>query len=338
MVGMLDTTEVEFMKKLDLLRRAFLGLGIASALCTPAYSQEFPNRPIRLLVGFSPGASTDAIARALAEEMGRSLGQNVIVENRVGANGNLATTELAKANADGHTLLFTLSPHVTNALVYRNASFDLFKDFAYVSEVARIPVVLIANPKFPANNMREMISIAKSDPKNPLQYGSPGVGSTYALAMDLLGSRMGFKSTPIHYKGNAPALVDLIAGRIPAMFAALQLAKPYIDDGRVKVLGVATDKRIDLMPRVPAINESVPGFEVDLWFGVVAPGATPPAVMKKLNEAVVRAVQSPKIASWLQQQGTIPVGSSSQDFAARIKREHAVWSEVIRDTGLKIDQ
>lgn len=300
-------------------------------------AQNYPNRPITLVVGFGTGGSTDIVARALADFMTRDLGQTVVVENRPGANGLVATKDLAQAAPDGYTLLFTLSPHVTNALLYPNVTFDLFDDFEYITELARTPAVMVAHPDLKANNITELIALAKQS-KPPLAYGSPGVGSTYALAMDLLSQRTGAEFTHVPYKGNAPAFVDLIAGRLSMMISTVSMAKPLIAEGRVKPIGLTTAKRLDdLMPGVPTIAESLEGFEVDIWQGVLAPGGTPEAIIEKLNDSMVRAVKSPQLDEALRKQGIFPVGSSSKAFLEVVKQDYAIWSDLVKKAGLKIE-
>lgn len=331
------------MKLAALFKLALSSAAMAVIPWLPAQAQQssaadnYPNRPITLVVGFGTGGSTDIVARALADVMAQDLGQTVVVENRPGANGMMATRQLAAAQPDGYTLLFTLSPHVTNALLYDNVKFDLFEDFEYISEVARTPAMMVAHPDLPANNINELIALAKRSDV-PLSYGSPGVGSTYALAMDMLTSKTGVEFTHVPYKGNAPAFVDLIAGRLSMMLSTLSMAIPLLEDGRVKPIGLATHGRMeDLLPGVPTLNESIEGFEVDIWQGVLAPGGTPREIVKKLNDSMVRAVNTPKLQAILKESNIIPTGSTSEEFVATVKSDYKVWSELVKSAGLKIE-
>lgn len=277
------------------------------------------------------------MARALADELGTELKQPVVVENRVGANSLLATRHLAQAKPDGLTLMYTISPHVTNALLYTSATFDLFKDFEYVSLVSSTPVVLVAHPDFPANNIQQMLDLARKSTLQPLQYASPGVGSTFQLAMDLISRQTNVQLAHVPYKGAAPAVVDVIAGRIPMMFATVPTVLPHIKDGRLKPLGVATEKRIDILPDVPAIAESMPGFRVDIWEGVLAPAGTPQPILDELNTVIVKTIKSPRYGSWLREHGNTPVGSTRAAFLEQVKTEYAVWSDLIQKIGLRLD-
>lgn len=307
-----------------------------AAVSLPGLAQTYPLKPVRLLVGFPPGGGTDVLARALAVELSKALGQQVVVDNRGGANGVIATSELAKAPADGYTLMMTISSHVTNALLYPKLSYEL-KDFQPISVVATSPFVLIAHPSFPPNNVREVVALAKAKAKS-VDFGSPGPGSTQHLSMELMNVMAGVEMTHIPYKGGAPALTDLLAGQVPMMFLTTVQSLPFLKDKKVKAIAVSTANRTPVLRDVPTIAESgLPGYESDVWFGVIAPGGTPKAIVDKLHAEIVRIVRTPEMQKNLAAQGAEPVGNTPEQFSALIKSEHAKWADLIKRTGIKAE-
>lgn len=322
-------------QSLSLFARLTLVACIAMAALT-GQAQTYPVKPIKLLVGFPPGGGTDALARGLAVDLSKALGQQVIVDNRGGANGVIATSELAKAPADGYTLMMTISSHVTNVLLYPKLSYEL-KDFQPVSLVATSPFVLIAHPSFPPNNIKELLTLAKAKDK-AVDFGSPGAGSTQHLSMELMNVMAGVKMTHIPYKGGAPALTDLLAGQVPLMFLTTVQSLPFLKEKKVKALAVSTAHRTPVLRDVPTIAEAgVPGYESDVWFGVIAPGGTPKAVVDRLNTEIVRILKTPEMQKNLAEQGAEPVGSSPEQFGALIKSEYAKWADLIKRTGIKAE-
>jgi len=311
--------------------RAGIGTLLTAAALTAA-AADFPTKPVKLLVGFPPGGGTDVLARAMAAELTRSLGQQVIVENKGGANGVIATTDLSKAAPDGHTLMMTISSHVTNALLFSNLTYKL-KDFQPVSMVATSPFVLIAHPQFPPNDIKSLIAAAKAQDTT---YASPGAGSTQHLSMELLNVTAGVKMTHVPYRGGAPALTDLLGGQVPMMFMTTVQSLPYLKDNRVKALAISTPKRTPVLPDVPTIAESgVEGYSSDVWFGIIAPAGTPDAVVRKLHTEIARVVKSPEMQASLAAQGAEPVGNTPAEFAAIIADEYEKWGDVIKRTGIK---
>lgn len=327
---------------MGMLRRLSFLTRLAAAAClaivaAPSHAQTYPSRPVKMLVGFPPGGGTDVLARAIAGELSKSLGQQFVVENRGGANGVIATSELAKAAPDGHTLMMTISSHVTNALLYPKLSYDLFRDFQPISLVATSPFVLISHPSFAANNIGELIGLAKAKGKS-IDFGSPGVASTQHLAMELMNLMAGVQMTHIAYKGGAPALTDLLAGQVPLMFMTTVQSLPYLKDKRVKALAVSTAKRTAVLPDVPTIAESgVPGYESDVWFGIIAPAGVPRPIIDRLHAEIVRIIKTPEMQKSLAAQGAEPVGNTPEQFAALLKAEHAKWTDVIKRTGIKAE-
>ena len=300
------------------------------------HTQTYPTKPIKLLVGFPPGGGTDVLARSLAMDLSKALGQQVIVENRGGANGVIATSELARSPADGYTLMMTISSHVTNALLYPKLSYEL-KDFQPISLVATSPFVLLAHPSFPANNIKELVALAKSKSKG-VDFGSPGAGSTQHLSMELMNVMAGVQMTHIPYKGGAPALNDLLAGQVPLMFLTTVQSLPFLKDKRVKAIAVSTANRTPVLRDVPTIAEAgVPGYESDVWFGVIAPGGTPKVVVDRLHAEIVRIIKTPEMQKNLATQGAEPVGNTPEQFGALIMAEHAKWADLIKRTGIKAE-
>lgn len=316
-----------------------LGLGAAVATLatlTPltTSAQSYPTRTVRLLVGFPPGGGTDVVAREVGNELAKALGQQVIVDNRGGANGVIATTELAKAAPDGHTLMMTISSHVTNALLYPKLPYTL-DDFQPISRVSISPFVLIAHPSFKPATIAELIESARKD---QLDFGSPGPGSTQHLSMELMNSMAGVRMTHIPYRGGAPALTDLLAGQVPMMFMTTVQSLPFLKDGRVKALGVSSGKRTAVLPDVPTIAEAgVPGYESDVWFGVIAPKGTPAPVVDRLHTEIKRIVALPQIRKSFAAQGVEPVGDSPREFAAVIEAERVKWGDLIQRNNIRAE-
>jgi len=313
-----------------------LSLGVVCAvglLPAVAHADDYPSRPVRVIVGFPPGGGTDVIARKMSAELAKSFGQQFVVDNKGGANGVIGTTELSKAAPDGYTLMVTISSHVTNALLYPQLSYKL-KDFQPISLVATSPFVLVANPLFPPNTLPEFIAYAKKNGEK-LDFASPGSGSTQHLSMELLKLMADFNATHIPYKGGAPALTDLIAGQVPITFMTTVQSLPFLKDQKIKALAVSTAKRTPVLPDVPTIAESgVPGYESDVWFGFIGPAGMPPAIVKKLADEIARIVHTPEVDKTFAEQGAEPVGSTPEAFGRQIDAEHAKWADVFKRTGI----
>lgn len=317
------------------LQAAFVAAALAIGT-SPAVADTYPTKPIRLIVGFPPGGGADIIARAVGTELAKSLGQSVVVDNRGGANGVIGTQELAKAAPDGYTLMLTISSHVTNALIYPKQPYDTLKDFAPVSIIATSPFVLVANPALPANNVTELIALAKAKP-GAIDYGSPGNGSTQHLFHELMNLNAGIRMTHVAYKGGAPMLNDLLGGIVQVGFTTPLFSQAYLQQNKLKALAVSSKKRIAMLPDVPTIGESLRGYEADVWYGVIAPAATPKPVIDKLSGEIARIVQSPAMKEKLTQQAAEPVGSTPEAFAAVIGSELQKWRSVITQSGIKAD-
>lgn len=317
------------------LQAAFIVFALAFG-AAPAIADTYPSKPIRLIVGFPPGGGADIIARAVGAELGKSLGQSVVVDNRGGANGVIGTQELAKAAPDGYTLMLTISSHVTNALLYPKQPYDTLKDFAPVSIVATSPFVLVANPALPANNVAELIAQAKAEP-GAIDYGSPGNGSTQHLFQELMNQDAGIRMTHVAYKGGAPMLNDLLGGIVQIGFTTPLFSQAYLKQHKLKALAVTSSKRIAMLPDVPTIGESLPGYEAEVWYGVIAPAGTPRSVIDRLSGEIARIVRSPAMSEKLTQLAAEPVGSTPEAFAALIGSELEKWRVVIKKSGIKAD-
>lgn len=323
------------MKPTSSFVRVFLGICMAAS-ATLSFGQAYPTKPIRVLVGFPPGGGTDMLARSMGIELSKALGQPVLIDNKGGANGVIATAELAKAAPDGHTLMMTISSHVTNVLLYPKLSYEL-KDFQPISLVATSPFVLLAHPGFAPNTVQELVALAKKESRK-INFGSPGAGSTQHLSVELMGVMAGIEMTHIPYKGGAPALNDLLAGQVPLMFLTTVQSLPYLKDKKVKALAVSTAKRTPVLPDVPTIAESgVPGYESDVWFGFIAPAGTPRPIIDRLHAEIVRIVRTPEMQKNFAQQGAEPVGNTPDQFAKLITDEHTKWAALFKRTGIKAE-
>jgi tripartite-type tricarboxylate transporter receptor subunit TctC len=292
------------------------------------------NAPVRILVGASPGGSTDTLARAVGTEMGRILGRQFIVENRAGAGGNLAADAVAKAAPDGNTLLMSFTSHAINASLYPSLPFDPVKDFTALTCVATQPSVLVAHPSVPVKDVKELIEYAKTRP-GKLNFAIGGVGSSLHLAGDLFKMQSGLFIVNIPYRGTAPAVQDVIAGQVDLMFAPLVNTLPNIRAGRLKALGVTSKQRLPQFPDVPAIAEVLPGYESSAWFGLFGPGRMDPALTKRLADAARQAVQSPDVRRRIETDGATAVGNAPEEFSRFVQAEIERWGKVVRFSGAK---
>jgi len=303
---------------------------------TPALADTWPTKPVKLIVPYPPGGSTDVTARVVAESLRQFLGQPVIIDNRPGAAGNIAADVVAKSAADGYTLLMATSSLAANMSLYKKLPYDFARDLAAVSQIAFIPNALVVGPGVPVGNLAEFIAYVKSG-KNTVNYGSAGSGTSQHLSAALFNSMVGGKMVHIPYKGGAPANADLLAGQIQAVFAPLVEVLSFIKSGKVKALGVTTRKRSALLPEVPAIGEVLPGYEVALWNGILAPAKTPPEILNKLNEAIVKVINLPETKVRLAEQGSEPVGNTPAEFKQFIAAEVGKWGELVKISGATVE-
>ena len=310
------------------------------AVAGPAGAQDakgYPKRPLRFIVPYPPAGGTDIVARTLADPLAAVLGQPVIVDNRGGAAGNLGTDLVAKSAPDGYTILFTLSSHTINPKLYDKLPFDVERDFVPISLVALIPQILVANPELPANNVRELIALAKSEP-GKLNYASVGTGSPGHIAGELLKLKTGIDMVHVPYKGGGPAVTDTLSGQVQLLFVSLPAALQHVRAGRLKGLAVTSEQRSQALPNVPTIAESgVPDCIVNSWYGVLAPAHTPPAIVARLQAALAQVLAQPEVKARLFQQGAEAAASTSAAFERRIHAELEQWEYVIREAKIKAD-
>lgn len=291
---------------------------------------SWPEKPITLVVALAPGGSTDITARLIAQALKKELGQPVVVENKAGAGGNIGAQYVVKAEPDGYTLLLATSTLAANMSLFKNLPFDMQKDLAPVSQIALIPNVLMINNDVPATTLAEFINYART---RDLNYGTAGNGSSQHFSAALFNSMIKGKMVHVAYKGGAPANADLIAGHIQLVFSPLVEVLPYIETGKLRALGVTTKARSPRLPNLPAIDEYLPGYEVALWNGILAPAKTPPAVIDKLYAAVKKVMQDPEIQHIFAEQGTKPVGSSPAEFKQFIATEVPKWAGLVQISG-----
>jgi tripartite-type tricarboxylate transporter receptor subunit TctC len=316
-------------------------LRLVTCLCVLATSfvaeaQTWPSRPIKMIVGFAAGGSTDVTARLIAQALSDRFGQQVVVENRGGAGGNIGADAVAKAEPDGYTLLLTTSTtHATNPSLYRSLPFDVQRDFTPISLTAFIPNLLVVNPSVPAATVDELVAYAKANP-DKLTYGSAGNGSSQHLSAELFKSLAGIRMTHAPYRGGAPAVTDLLSGNIQVLFAPLVEVLQHVEGGKLRALGITTAKRSPLLPSAPAIGERLPGYEVALWNGLLGPAGLPAAITERLNKETVSALRSDDVRAKLAQQGSEPVGNSPGEFRAFIASELPKWKTLVEISGAQI--
>ena len=298
-------------------------------------AQGYPAKPIRLIVGAAPGGNLDIVGRSLAQALSESLGRRVVVENRPGANASIAAEHVARSAPDGYTLLMAASTFTNAPSLVRNISYDPVRDFSGVSLVARIPQALVVHPSLPVKTVRELIALAKSE-AGKLNYASSSVGSGSFMAMELFKRQAGVNLVRIGYNGDAPALVDLVGGHVPVKFDNFTTSIPQVKSGRLRALAVTTAQQSPLLPGVPAVAETLPGFEASIFNGVVAPAATPRDVLARLHAEIVRFVQIREIRSQFAQQGVeLEASASPEEFLIFLKNETARAAQIARDAGIK---
>jgi len=302
-----------------------------------AAAQSYPSRPVRLVVGFPPGGGTDINARLLAPKLTEYLGQQFVVENRPGATTNIASDLVAKAAADGHTLLFTTSALAINMSLYKNLTFDALRDFAPVSVLAQSPNLLVTPPALPAKDIAELLAMARAKP-GALNYSSAGSGTTQHLAGELFKMRTGTNIVHIPYKGSAASLTAVIAAEVHFSFANIPAILGHVKNGRMRALALLGPTRSELMPEVPTMKEAgLEGVEVAVWYALLAPAATPREIVNTLGNAMVRAARAPDLRQKLLEQGAEPVGNTPEEFARLLRDEVARWAEVVRLSGAKAE-
>ena len=322
---------------MPILQRILLAALVAIATAS-ASAQTYPNKPIRLVVPFPPGGTTDILARDAGQVLTQTLGQSVLIDNRPGAAGNIGSDVVAKSAPDGYTLLMaTVSTHAINPGLYSKLPYDHIKDFAPVILVARVPNVLEVNPAVPVNTVSDLIKLAKEKP-GQINFASSGSGTSIHLSGELFKTMAGVNMVHVPYRGSAPALVDLISGQVQVMFDNLPSSLQQINAGKLRAIAVTSEQRSPALPNIPTIAESgLPGFEATSWFGIIAPAGTPPEIIAKLNAELDKWLQSPAGKELLLTQGALPAGGTPEQFAAYIKDETEKWAKVIKLSGAKVD-
>ena len=301
-----------------------------------AVAQSYPDRPIRLIVGFPPGGAADILGRFAAQQLTTALGQQVVVDNRGGAGALIATEITARASPDGYTLLFTSIPHVINPHLYSKVTYDAVKDFAPVVQFVAVPLMLASHPALPARSVKELVALAKASP-GQLNYGSGGSGSSGHLAMELFKSMAGVRFVHIPYKGVGPMMTDLLAGQVTLTISSAVPLSPQVRSGKLRGLAVTSPRRSPSFADLPAIAETVPGYEVVNWFGILAPAGTARAIVTRLNNDLNAALGSPALRERLASQGADVVGGTPEEFARVIRSDFTKWAKVVKDSGAKVD-
>ena len=299
-------------------------------------AQLYPTKPVRLVVGFPPGGAADILGRIAAQRLTASLGEQVVVDNRGGAGGLVATEITARAAPDGYTLLFTSIPHVINPHLYRKVNYEAVRDFDAVIQFVAVPLMLASNTSFPAKSVKELAALAKAKP-GQINYASAGAGSSSHLAMELFKSMAGVAMTHIPYKGTGPLLTDLIAGQVSVTIASAVPLIPQVKAGKLRGLAVTGARRSGALPELPTIGETVPGYEVTNWFGIIVPRGTPRTVVARINADLNHALKATELKGLLNAQGADAAGGTPEEFAAVIRQDFAKWAKVVKDSGARVD-
>ncbi len=312
-----------------------MALFVGASGLSPALGQGYPSKPIRLVVGVPPGGTTDVVARIVGQKLAEQLGQPVVIDNRGGAGGNIGAEAVAKAAPDGYTLfLAVIGTMAINPSLYRDMPFDTLRDFAPISQLTSMPQVMLVHPSIPAKSVREFIAYAKSRP-GKIDFASGGNGTATHLAGELFKAMSGTDLVHVPYKGNGPAMTDLVSGRVAVMFDQVFTGLPFVRSGKLRALGVTTARRSPAAPDIPTIAESgLPGYDVTTWHGLVAPAGTPREIVNRLHDEVVKALNSPEVRERFAANGIDPVSSTPEEFGAFMKAEIKKWSETVKAAGV----
>jgi tripartite-type tricarboxylate transporter receptor subunit TctC len=317
--------------------KRFLFTMLVAVAAFGVHAQPYPSKPVRVIVPAPAGGNADAVARTLADRLSSSMGQAFVVDNKPGAAGNIGAEMAASAPADGYTLVEIITANTINATLYRNLSFDLSRDFVPVGLAATLPLILVVHPSVPANSVTELIAYAKKNP-GKLNYASAGSGTGGHVAGELFKSMAGLDVQHVPYKGATPAVTDLIGGRVDFFFDGMPSALPHVQAGRLRVLAITTKTRSATIPHVPTVAEAgLPGFEVSLWLGFMAPAGTPADIVSKLNKEINDAVASAPVRERFAKLGLEPLTATPQEFGTLIRTETAKWAEMIKKSGARVD-
>ena len=305
-------------------------------MCAVQAAVPYPAKPIRLVVPYSPGGNTDVFARLIAQRLTVAWGQQVVVDNRAGGNTLIGTELVARSIADGYTIMLTTLTLTVSPSLYKKLPYDTVRDFTPITLAVVLPNVLVVHPSVPAKSLKEMIQYAKVNP-GKLNYASTGNGTSPHLSMELLKTMAGISLVNIPYKGGAPALADLMGGQISAQFIGLSVAIPFIKSGKLRALAVTSSKPSSVAPDIPTVGETVPGYELDAWFGVLGPGGMPEPLVQRLQQAIAKILHSPDFKEHLVSLGAEPVGSSPLKFATYIKSEISKYAQIVKTTGIQAE-
>ena len=320
------------------LFQACLTLGLVGAMLPSVQAQGYPNKPIRLIVPFPPGGGNDVIGRIIAQKLTERFGQQVVVDNRAGANGIVGLQALMQAPPDGYTIgVAAAGPMAVNPSLYDKLPYDSLKDFAYVTNMVIFPLILITHPSVPVKTTQELVNLAKAKPKQ-IFFATPGSGNSAHLAGELLNSMANIQTVHVPYKGQGPAMADLVTGQVQMMFASIPSVLAQVKSGQVNAIAMGSAKRVPSLPDIPTLSESgVPGFEAYSWVGILAPAKTPKDIITKLNKEIVDILKQKDVADMLNQQGALPVGDTPEQFAAYVKAEINKWGAVVKSANIKAD-
>ncbi|HEY8553451.1 MAG TPA: tripartite tricarboxylate transporter substrate binding protein [Burkholderiales bacterium] len=310
---------------------AVLGIGVQAA-------DDYPSKPIKMVVPFPPGGTTDILARIVGQELTKAWGQQVVIENRAGAGGNIGSDIVAKAAPDGYTLLMgTVGTHGINMSLYKKMPYDAVKDFQPITVVAAVPNILVVHPSVPVHSVKELVDYAGKNP-GKLSFASSGNGTSIHLSGELFKTLTGVQMTHVPYKGSAPAITDLLGGQVHLMFDNMPSAFPHVQAGKLRALAVTTAQRAAAAPDLPTIAEAgVPGYEATSWFGVLAPAGVPRPIVEKLYREIARILKDPQVSKEMRARGAEPVGNTPDEFAAYIKAEIEKWRKVVEASGAQVD-
>jgi tripartite-type tricarboxylate transporter receptor subunit TctC len=320
----------------QMLLSGVVALAMATVGASVQAQNNYPTKPIRMIVPFASGGTTTLLARLLAERMGQGLGQSMFVENRPGAGGNIGMDAVAKAEPDGYTILMGPIGLAINPSLYPKMAFDPIKDLEPIGLYGGVPNLLVVHPSVPAKNIHELVAYAKANP-GKLNYASNGNGTSSHLAAEMLKSVAGITMTHVPYKGGGPAMQDLIGGQVNMLFDQMPAVLPQVQGERVRPLGVTSLKRSAAAPDIPAISESLPGFDMTVWFGLLAPKGTPTEVIARLNKEIQVALKDPAFQKQLGTMGVTPMPGTPDEFAAYLRKETTTWAKVVKESGAKLD-
>jgi tripartite-type tricarboxylate transporter receptor subunit TctC len=317
--------------------KTFISVLSSFLVAFSASAQNYPSKPIHVISPWAPGGPAEGIARIVTIKMSEALGQPIVIEAKPGANGTIGTAYVAKAAPDGYTILLShLGPTAISPALQKDLPYDSLKDFEPITQVVAGPTLLVVRNDLAVRNVKELVAYAKANP-GKLSYGSVGVASTTHLAGELLNMLAGISTLHIPYKGSTPILTDLMGGRVDMAFIGISGSIQQAKAGQVRAIAISTLKRSPNFPEIPAVSETVPGFELNSWYGMMAPAATPKAIVNRLQQEVASAVKKPDVIEWMRQNGLDPVGSTPEEHAAHIRAELAKWAKIVKDAKVKTE-